>query len=74
MFDRADVEKGLHLTNAQVEALDAIHKRYGCEEWHPRDFWHTFDLPEGYVAGWVKDRRGDNALYVGVSKDGEVSS
>ena len=67
-------EGSLHLTDAQIEALDRIHKRYQAESWHPRDFWHTFDLPDGYVAGWVVDRRGEKALYVGVSSDGQISS
>jgi hypothetical protein len=67
-----------HLTDAQVEAIERIHKRYGGVEWHPRDFWHTFDLPDGWVAGWVKRKDRSNgperALYIGVSPDGEVHS
>jgi hypothetical protein len=68
-----------HLTTKQVEAIDRIHQRYGGAEWHPRDFWHPFDLPAGWVAGWVKRTTGrgngpENAIYVGVSPDGEISS
>jgi hypothetical protein len=67
-----------HLTVAQVEALDRIHSRYGGVVWHPRDFWHPFDLPEGWVSGWVM-RQSPNgmveqAVYIGVSPDGEISS
>jgi len=62
-----------HMTDAQVEALDRLHRRYNVESWHPRDFWHTFDLPDGYVAGWVQ-RGTTRIIYVGVSPDGQVSS
>jgi hypothetical protein len=67
-----------HLTAAQIEALDKIHGRYGGAEWHPRDFWHPFDLPEGWVSGWVMRRtprgRVERAIYIGVDPDGGISS
>jgi hypothetical protein len=60
-------------TNAQVVALARLHDRHGLEL-DLRNFTHQFDLPQGYVAGWVG--RGDTApgIYVGVSPEGEVSS
>jgi hypothetical protein len=62
-----------HLTEKQVEALDRIHARYGIETWDPRDFWHPFDLPAGYVSGWLSSP-GGTTLYFGVSPTGEISS
>jgi hypothetical protein len=60
-------------TYAQVVALSRLHDRHGLDL-DLRNFTHQFDLPQGYVAGWVG--RGDTApgIYVGVSPEGEVSS
>lgn len=73
-----------HLTEAQVEAIKRLHARYHNDSPVYRDFYHPFDLPKGYVSGWiiagyagVPYTNGDpraKALYVGVSPDGEVSS
>lgn len=55
------------MTQAQRDALRRLCDRRGIvfdeDRYHPQ-----FDLPPGYVAGWVGN------LYVGVSPDGEVSS
>jgi len=56
------------LTDAQDEALVRIHENYGVT-YDPMIFHHQFDLPPGYVAGWV-----GNQIYVGVSPEGEISS
>jgi hypothetical protein len=49
-----------------------------CDRYHvpfnEDDYRPTFDLPEGYVAGWVGGVAGNSALYVGCSPTGEISS
>lgn len=57
------------MNKAQEKALADLHRRYGVE-FHPTHFTPQFDLPPGYVAGWV----GLNKLYVGVSPEGDISS
>jgi hypothetical protein len=56
------------MTEAQMLALWRKCGDYNVpfreDDYHP-----TFDLPTGYVAGWIGDR-----IYVGVSPDGEISS
>lgn len=64
-----DHTTGVHpMTNEQAASLLALSERYGV----PFDPWSfavsPFDLPPGYVAGWV------GPLYVGCSPDGAVSS
>jgi hypothetical protein len=67
-------QDGTHLTDRQELALVMLHARYNVKKWSRRDFWHTFDLPEGYVAGWVTREDGERLIYVGVSPDGQISS
>ena len=59
------------MTNAQELALRRLCQGYNVqfqvEHYHPQ-----FDLPEGYVAGWVGGAVG--TIYVGVSPEGEVAS
>lgn len=57
------------MTKAQEDALADLHRRYGVA-FDPSTFHPQFDLPAGYVAGWV----GENKLYVGVSPEGDISS
>lgn len=59
------------MTRLQRDALWSLCGRYGVpfreDDYHPQ-----FDLPRGYVAGWIG---GDaRKLYVGVSPDGDISS
>lgn len=61
------------LTRAQHTALVSIHDRYNGL-YDPAGFAPTFDLPPGYVAGWVTREDGTHAIYVGVSPGGEISS
>lgn len=72
------------MTEAQRKALTRLCERYGVP-FREADYWPTFDLPSGYVAGWIggpDGRPGDAAntrengptLYVGVSAEGQVSS
>jgi hypothetical protein len=56
------------MTDAQYQALALLHARYGVE-FYPADFTPQFDLPPGYVAGWVGDK-----IYVGCSPEGDISS
>ena len=58
-------------TPAQRDRLVALCIAYGVEfvEDH---YWPQFDLPPGYVAGWIGGRPG--TLYVGVDEDGVASS
>lgn len=62
----AAVKEGL-FTWAQDKALVEIHQRYGIN-YNPDRFRPTFDLPPGYLAGWV------GSLYIGISPKGDISS
>lgn len=55
------------LTDQQEAALRNICQRYGVT-YDPFSFKPAFDLPDGWVAGWV------STIYVGCSPDGEISS
>ena len=44
-----------HLTAAQDEALRGICERYYVA-YDPNHYQPTFDLPQGYLAGWVGGR------------------
>lgn len=57
------------MTPAQTAALLALCERYSVQ-FDPSDYAPQFDLPEGYVAGWVGG--GQDTIYVGVSPDGDV--
>ena len=62
------------MTIAQRDALwelaDRYHVPFREDDYHP-----AFDLPEGYVAGWVGGQFHRSAkLAVGVSPTGEISS
>ena len=66
------------LTTAQEQALMRLCERYGVA-YEEADYLPAFDLPGGYVAGWVGGKLGHQGpngptIYVGVSLDGEVSS
>lgn len=61
------------LTRAQERSLRALCGRYG-EEFHFGDYTPQFDLPPGYVAGWVGGPNGSRRLYVGCDPEGRVSS
>jgi len=56
------------VTEAQERALRNLCERYHVE-FNPETFHSRFDLPPGYVAGWIGDR-----IYVGCSPEGDVSS
>lgn len=55
------------LTAAQTAALAALCDRFRVP-FDPTAFAPTFDLPAGYVAGWV------GPIYVGCDPDGVISS
>lgn len=65
------------MTDAQELALrrlcQGFNVRFRVDDYHPQ-----FDLPEGYVAGWVGGYQPTGSpyrtIYVGVSPEGEVSS
>jgi hypothetical protein len=55
------------MTQAQETAIRSLCERFHVEfdaaNYHPQ-----FDLPAGYIAGWV------GPIYMGCSADGEISS
>lgn len=55
------------MTEAQEAALRDLCARYKVT-FDPDNYHPTFDLPTGYVAGWVSN------LYVGCDPDGRISS
>lgn len=55
------------MTEEQRQALEALCQRYNVP-FNPQEFRPTFDLPTGWVAGWV------GPIYVGCSPEGVVSS
>lgn len=61
------------MTDAQREALRALSERYHVpfveENFHPQ-----FDLPDGWVAGWIGDTDRPRIIYVGCDPDGVISS
>lgn len=59
------------LTMAQHVALSGLCQRYNVA-FSSEHYAPQFDLPDGYVAGWIGGAPG--TLYVGCSEDGEVSS
>lgn len=62
------------MNDVQREALTKLCERFGGT--FKEDEWelHPFDLPEGWVAGWVKNAEGENQIYVGCSPEGQTSS
>ncbi len=77
--DRAHVvRRAGDLTEQQERALRNLCERYHVT-YDAADYTPQFDLPLGYVAGWVggiAGHQGSNGptLYVGCSAEGEVSS
>ncbi len=64
------------MTREQIAALSALCGRYNVQ-FNAADYRHTFDLPEGYVAGWVGGFaiQGEHpTIYVGCSAEGVISS
>lgn len=62
------------MTDAQRDALWNICGRYGVpfreDDYHPQ-----FDLPPGYVAGWVGGVADpQECIFVGVDPEGAISS
>lgn len=62
------------MTPAQVERLQTLCESYDVA-YDARHYSTQFDLPAGYVAGWVggPEQRG-KTLYVGVDLDGHSCS
>jgi len=60
------------MTYKQYEALMHLSDNYNVDfnlDW----FRPTFDLPEGYIAGWIGGPE-HKKIYVGCSAEGEISS
>ena len=55
------------MNTEQQEAIERLAARYHTVA-RLDQFFPTFDLPAGYVAGWV------GPIYVGVDPQGEISS
>lgn len=55
------------MTEQQRAALEDLSRRYRVE-FDESNFHPQFDLPAGWVAGWV------SSIYVGVSPEGDVNS
>lgn len=72
-------EDRTHLTLAQVNRLRTLCENYGVE-FHAADYKPAFDLPTGWVAGWVGGlvHAGTpgfvKTIYVGVSPEGDSHS
>ena len=77
-------DTGRSMTPAQETSIRRLCDRYGVE-FRESDYTPQFDLPPGYVAGWiggVEAGRGSShpssshprTIYVGVDEDGTVSS
>jgi hypothetical protein len=63
-------------TEEQARALFAICERYHVT-YDPDHYKPAFDLPKGYVAGWVGGygiQKSHPTIYVGCSPEGAISS
>jgi hypothetical protein len=60
------------ITPAQRDALTALCDRFHTR-YRPEDYRPAFDLPKGWVAGWVGGRDA-RTIYVGCDPDGRISS
>jgi len=60
-----------NITEAQEATLRRLCDGYKVE-YNPDHYGPAFDLPTGYVAGWVGGQPG--TLFVGVDPDGNASS
>ena len=56
-----------NLTDAQISKLADLCERYGVT-FDARNYHPAFDLPTGWVAGWV------GPIYVGCSPEGDIHS
>lgn len=69
----------VNMTEEQRAALKRLCESYHVE-YRDEDYLPAFDLPPGYVAGWIGGnehngtRAGFKTLYVGCSPEGEISS
>lgn len=68
---RAAEHTAEHINLAQETRLRALCAGYKVE-YNPLHYTTMFDLPKGYVGGWVGGKPG--TLFVGVSPEGEPSS
>ena len=59
------------MTDAQREALSNLCERYNVE-FNESDYAPIFDLPSGWVAGWIGGEA--RKLYVGCDPEGSISS
>jgi hypothetical protein len=62
-----DVPWGGMMNESQIVSLVALCTRYKVE-FNPEGYKPAFDLPDGYVAGWV------GPIYVRCSPEGAISS
>lgn len=64
------------MTDAQEAAIRDLCERYGVE-YRAGDYAPTFDLPKGYVAGFVggyEIQTDRPTLYIGCDAEGRISS
>lgn len=59
---------------AQEAALRRLTEERYDGKFRPEDFAPAFDLPDGWVAGWINSSTATRALYVGCDPDGVISS
>ena len=62
----------MSLTDGQREALARLCDRYNVE-FDESNFLPAWDLPKGWVSGWVGGNE-ERCLYVGCSPEGEIHS
>lgn len=63
------------MTSAQEATLRKLCGQYSVT-YDPAHYRPTFDLPDGWVAGWIggPSQHGRKTIYVGVAPNGEASS
>ena len=64
------------INEAQEASLTALCSRYNVN-YSPDHYHHTFDLPEGYVAGWIGGlavQETHPTIYAGCDPEGRISS
>jgi hypothetical protein len=61
------------MNDKQRDALRKLAQRFSVKLVES-DFEPAFDLPTGYVAGWIRNPASGIGIYCGCSPEGEISS
>lgn len=69
-----ETEPTPRLTEEQTTALTALCGRYHVP-FDAAHYWPQFDLPTGYVSGWVGGPdNSERTIYAGCSPEGEIAT